>query len=99
METLPYKRRPCKNCPFRIDSLEGWLGEDRMTHILEDDSFVCHKTTSGEDKERMQCAGHMIIKGNDNVFVRTAGRMGMKLDLSGLDLIFDQEDELIYHHS
>ncbi len=40
---LPCTKTPCSNCPFRKDTLDGWLGEDRMREMLNADSFVCHK--------------------------------------------------------
>lgn len=89
---LPHMKRPCADCPFRKDTLKGWLGEKRMTSILEDSRFVCHKKTD------MQCAGHMLIKGSDNDFVRLAGQMGIKLELSGRELIFDDSQACINHH-
>lgn len=57
---LPNMKAPCVDCPFRKDSLKGWLGGPRMAEILEEDSFVCHKKTD------MQCAGHMIMNGEQN---------------------------------
>ena len=40
---LPRVKKPCSNCPFRKDSLKGWLGEERMQEIVNADSFTCHK--------------------------------------------------------
>ena len=94
-QSLPNVKKPCKDCPFRKDSLEGWLGRDRMTEILDDDTFVCHKTLEGI---RLQCAGHMLINGNDNGFVRLAGRLGIDLELSGRELVFDTRQACIDHH-
>jgi hypothetical protein len=90
---LPNVKKPCKECPFRQDSLKGWLGKERMTEILESESFVCHKKTD------LQCAGHMLISGMDNGFVRLAGRMGIELTLSGKDLVFGSREACIEHHS
>lgn len=92
MSRLPNVKKPCKNCPFRKDTLRGWLGSDRMTEILESQSFVCHKKTD------LQCAGHMLVNGQQNDFVRLAGRLGIKLDLSGAELVFDSAEECIQHH-
>ncbi len=92
---LPYMNAPCADCPFRKDSLDGWLGEKRMTGILQSDSFVCHKTTHKEMDDRRQCAGHMIIKGDNNHFVRLANRLRIPLDLRGKDLIFESERDCI----
>jgi hypothetical protein len=63
MTSLPNVKKPCANCPFRKDSLKGWLGKERMTEILDADSFVCHKKT---DK---QCAGHMLINDQANACI------------------------------
>ncbi len=74
--------------------MEGWLGEERMEEILGSQSFTCHKTNKG-----LQCAGHMIIKGGNNAFVALANRMNIQLDLSGQELIFQNEADLIAHHA
>lgn len=92
MSRLPNTKAPCKNCPFRKDTLRCWLGSDRMTEILESQSFVCHKKTD------LQCAGHMLFNGQKNDFVRLAARLGIELDLSGKELVFDNAEECIQHH-
>ena len=90
---LPNAKTPCKDCPFRKDTMEGWLGEDRMAEILQSDSFVCHKNTA------LQCAGHMLIKGHENSFVRLAAAMGIDTGISGRELVFDNESDCISHHA
>ncbi|KZN20479.1 MULTISPECIES: DUF6283 family protein [Pseudomonas] len=92
MSKLPHIKKPCRDCPFRKDTLKGWLGEERMTEILAADSFVCHKKTY------MQCAGHMLINDAANGFVRLAGRLGIELDLSGKEHVFESRDACIAHH-
>ncbi|MEY8200093.1 MAG: hypothetical protein RPS47_12685 [Colwellia sp.] len=93
MKKLPHLKKPCKDCPFKKNSLKGWLGKSRMSEIIEANSFVCHKNTD------LQCAGHMLINGNDNGFVRLAGRMGISLDLSGREMVFDSKNDCISHHA
>ena len=90
---LPNVKKPCKDCPFRKDSMKGWLGKDRMTEILNTDSFVCHKKTD------LQCAGHMLIKGQNNGFVRLANMLGQELKLSGRELVFKSSGACIEHHA
>lgn len=90
---LPHIKSPCAQCPFRKDTLKGWLGRERMTEITEARSFVCHKKTD------MQCAGHMLLKQHDNDFVQLAGRFNIELNLRGCDLVFDDAGECIAHHS
>lgn len=90
---LPHIKKPCATCPFKKGTLKGWLGAERMTEILAADSFVCHKKTD------MQCAGHMLIKGKENVFVQLAKRLDVKLKLYGREQVFDTEQECISHHA
>ncbi len=63
-----------------------------MTEILQAESFVCHKKTA------MQCAGHMLLKGEENVFVAVAGRLGIELDLTGADRVFKSKAACVEHH-
>lgn len=84
---------PCGQCPFRKDSLKGWLGSSRMEGILNQSSFVCHKRM---DK---QCAGFMLMKGQESTYVQLAGRLGFELDLQGQDLVFESKAACIKHHS
>lgn len=90
---LPNVKQPCTNCPFRKDSLKGWLGRDRMTEILDSNSFVCHKNNN------LQCAGHMLINGDNNDFVQIASRLKVETGLTGRILVFDSREECISHHS
>lgn len=90
---IPCVKKPCKDCPFREDSLGGWLGEERATQIAESPSFVCHKNTD------LQCAGHMIMRGHSNSFVRMAARFNVDLGLKGQILVFDDTQDFIDHHA
>lgn len=93
MSSLPNVKKPCAQCPFRKNTLKGWLGAERMKEILNQPSFVCHKKT------HLQCAGHMLINGNENDFVNLAARLGIELDLSGDKLVFESKQDCISHHS
>ena len=86
-------KSPCKNCPFKKDTLKSWLGRKRMTEILDSPSFTCHKNI---DK---QCAGHMLIKGQENAFVVAATALNIDLNLSGKELVFDSKQDCINHHA
>lgn len=92
MIKLPHIKKPCRDCPFRKDTLKGWLGEKRMAEILAAESFVCHKKTD------MQCAGHMLINGDENAFVRLAAQLHIPLNLSGGELVFESKHACIEHH-
>lgn len=98
MKRLPYRASPCKDCPFRKDCLPEWLGAARIKEILAAQSFICHKTTK-RSQERLQCAGHMLLKGDANIFVRVAGNMKINIKITGRDLVFDNEQSCIKHHS
>lgn len=89
---LPHIPSPCRDCPFRKDTFQGWLGDDRMAEILEADSFVCHKKTD------MQCAGHMLLNGDRNAFVRLAARLRIALNLTGAEQVFASREACIEHH-
>jgi hypothetical protein len=94
VEDLPCMKTPCKDCPMRKDSLKGWLGSVRIKEILDSESFVCHK------KNDLQCAGHMILRGSNNIFFRVAKyTFGNAFKLSGKELIFNSTEECINHHS
>ena len=89
---LPYMKRPCRDCPFRTDAPRGWLGTSRAREILAADSFVCHK------KRVMQCAGHMLLRGERNAFVRAANGLGIELDLCGHEVVFESDARWLAHH-
>nr|CQB46710.1 hypothetical protein [Vibrio cholerae] len=40
----------------------------------------------------------MLINGQDNDFVRLASRLGMEIELSGEELIFESREACIGHH-
>jgi hypothetical protein len=92
MQKLPNMARPCRDCPFRKDTQKGWLGAPRTQEILAADSFVCHKKTDH------QCAGHMLILGSKNGFVRLAEHLSIPLNLAGAELVFESETACIEHH-
>ena len=92
MKKLPCTTKPCKDCPFRKDSLKGWLGAARARKIAQADSFVCHKNTD------LQCSGHMLLMGDRNSFMRFAMILGHRLNLKGRDLVFDGVSSFINHH-
>lgn len=53
---------------------------------------MCHKKTD------LQCAGHMLIRGQENDFVELADRFRMDLGLKGEELVFESEMDCIEHH-
>lgn len=83
--------KPCDNCPFRRDCLEGWLGEERAAEIADslerDQPFPCHKTTTFDyegdryfsDKEQHCVGAAMVLEKADkpNQLMRIAERLGV----------------------
>ncbi|MBL4621935.1 MAG: hypothetical protein JKY89_06010 [Immundisolibacteraceae bacterium] len=70
-----------------------------MDEIIKQESFVCHKTAHDGKVKLRQCAGHMLLSGEANSFVKTSMRMGIKLALSGRELVFDNAKDCIKYHS
>ncbi|GAB4042646.1 DUF6283 family protein [Spirosoma litoris] len=101
-------KKPCNNCPFRKDSLEGWLGEYRARQIAQsatsDNNFYCHKTLIRDDEGDTQiginsqiCAGSVLLhqkEGRPNCYYRFIDK-----EYSGSELIFDSANDFIEHHS
>ena len=118
-------KKPCSNCPFRKDSLKGWLGEARATQIakdviLGDQTFACHKTVNYEAWQEQQeedeedyrfvggeqfCAGALALEmkcNNGGNFAIRLARMGKMFDyhqLKAIDLVFENTEQFIEHHS
>lgn len=104
--------RPCDNCPFRVDCLEGWLGEERAEEIIDaitakQATFACHKTTEAGGKrggQEQHCAGAMIMLEKleqPNQMMRIMERLG-GYDRTKLDMdapVFDDPEEFIAHHA
>lgn len=93
---LPNCKKPCSGCPFRKDSLQGWLGNKRAKEIVESDTFTCHKT---KNPNRLQCAGFMLVKKYESSFFSLAETLNHNLELSGQELVFESKEDFITHHS
>ena len=100
-------KKPCKDCPFKTDTLEGWLGEERAEEISNDliynqGTFACHKTLQAAKQEH--CAGALILLeklDRPNQMMRIAERLGY-YDRSKLDMfanVFDDQDDFIERHA
>jgi len=84
---LTAQRRPCANCPWRLDAPIGEFEPDRFRSLArcgEDQSFViftCHKST--EDAP-IACAGFLERGATHNLAIRLAylGRLE-RMDRSG----------------
>lgn len=101
--------QPCQACPFRRQSLPGWLGnsssEEFMQQTLADLAMPCHKTIDYEDadwsikwadKETGKlCAGALIFFANICKRSRDPARPAVAADRS---LVFSSAAEFVAHH-
>lgn len=58
---------PCKECPFRKDSLPGWLGENShnpqvFIDAMEHNIIPCHMRVDWDEAEQK----NLIVEGKDN---------------------------------
>jgi hypothetical protein len=63
------QKRPCNECPFRKESLSGWLGgfespQELYKLALAEIPFSCHQPenlSDMEDRSKLQCAGRLAF--------------------------------------
>ena len=71
-------RRPCENCPWRVDAPRGYWDPQHFVDIWrnckDDDMHImlCHKATALPDSERdkLPCQGWIRVMGFDAIGVR-----------------------------
>lgn len=90
--------KPCPDCPFKKDTLKGWLGFNRADEIANCDSFICHKTGETGKGKRKQCAGFMILKQQESTFYRMLNHASRQYLLEEKDSIFPSKEDFINHH-
>lgn len=90
---LRHQKRPCDQCPWRVDAEPGRFSPDRYASLadtcgthgreaeLEAPLFACHKTAEGKETA---CAGWLAVAGRDHLGVRLAVAM-RRLDPSTLE--------------
>lgn len=73
---------PCNECPFRKNSLPGYLGgfstQETLQAVTGEDNFDCHLTRE-DGEERMACAGRML-------FASSLGKSFRRKDLEQIRL-------------
>lgn len=79
MNELRAQRRPCAECPWRVDVAPGQFPAERyrtlaasaydLSHVI----FACHKSTEGSD---VVCAGFLARGADHNLAVRMAYSRG-----------------------
>lgn len=78
---FPYRRHPCAECPFRVDTEPGQFTDERYRVLrrtvgTDDDMrmpgdglFACHKSREGREEV---CAGWLVVCGDYHLTVRMA---------------------------
>ncbi|HLJ99534.1 MAG TPA: DUF6283 family protein [Streptosporangiaceae bacterium] len=85
MSTLPHRRFPCAECPFRrdtapgqfpacrYDALQATAGKPGAEAPMDAPLFACHKSAEGREQA---CAGWLAVSGYEHLGVRLAIAMG-----------------------
>lgn len=65
-------KKPCAECPFKKDSIKGWLGGETAKSTFEmvthECDFACHMTRHKKQEEMSRCRGFLM-------FSRKIGKM------------------------
>lgn len=102
-------KAPCAACPFRRDSLPGWLGdatpEDFMAAVLGDAPMPCHETIDYSDpgwkeawlegRKGKGCAGSHVFFANIHKLSRDPSRPALPADRVR---VFARPQEFLSHH-
>jgi hypothetical protein len=106
----PVQEAPCKKCPFRRQSLPGWLGADSpegfVRNVLAEEPLPCHTTINYEEKDWAEkwaarrigklCRGAAIFAANIGKKPRPASLLPIVAADSGL--VFKTPQEFTTHH-
>lgn len=83
---------PCPSCPYRTDA-------DKKAYTREEIAFENSQVSMGCRREQnAECAGHMLMNGNKNFYVRILQRIEPDYELSGRELIFKDAKSLLAHY-
>lgn len=86
-------KKPCKDCPWKRNSLKGWLGEaspEDWLHTARGEGVVkCHVV------KNQQCAGIAIFRGNICKSPRNKSCLVLPADR---ETVFSWDDEFLAHH-
>lgn len=99
-------RKPCKECPFRRESLPGYLGRDNANNFLattlRDTRMPCHLTVDYEAEDwreqvadAPECAGAATFFANTCKLSKRKDALHMKPDKA---LVFSRAQEFLEHH-
>jgi hypothetical protein len=102
--------KPCKQCPFKRTSAQGYLGENRTEDFVQaamgEGKMPCHSTVDYTDpqwlskfldgKRGTQCKGRAIFQANNCKLPRDQEVLRLKSDRK---LVFSTSREFTEHHS
>lgn len=105
------RKTPCAECPWRRNSLRGWLGEDNpedfyRANITNEGAMPCHMQIDYEDPHWKEtqlpdadlCAGSLIYFNNTNKRPRDP-EIAQAVDAVGTSpQVFEWPDQFIGHH-
>lgn len=95
--------KPCRECPWKRDSVRGHLGPNSAEEWLEiahsDSPIACHMTVKSDDQdwaELRQCGGSAIFRAN---VCKTPRHPNVAVaDEPDTQLVFAWDDEFVEHH-
>lgn len=101
------KTQPCAQCPFKRQSLPGYLGADDpesfITKTMADMEMPCHMSVDYEDPDwestlddAQQCAGAAIMFSNMCKLSRDPRRKRLPADR---ETVFARPEEFLAHHT
>jgi len=103
-------KTPCEQCPFRKNSLPGWLGpyenaQELLNVINAEIHFMCHMTLGQDDDDEVDeskmkyCKGALLFMINNGKLPRDKELMKLRNEAKGenLDNILDVPG-FMYHH-
>lgn len=101
-------KKPCKQCPFRKQSLPGWLGdaspEQFIATVMNDEEMPCHSTVDYTDKHWRRslrtkkvsyCKGSLIFFSNICKLSRDRARPTAEPS----EDVFRSPQEFLKHHT
>ena len=95
--TFRQHKTPCSDCPFRRDSIPGWLGTLTPKQWMElahgEGSANCH-TTKQADGSGWECAGLAIYRANVYKSVRDPDAMRLP---ANTQLVFSFGEFVVHH--
>lgn len=88
-------RKPCADCPFTKNALNGWLGANTLREwlaMIHGEAYIdCHCTTN------QQCAGAAIFRANLCKTPRHS--RALRLEPDNGELVFTTDNQFIAHHT